>query len=124
MRYKPTDAELEILSILWDKEEASVREVHDILSQTKETGYTTTLKTMQIMFSKGLLTRSEQGRSHLYMPAITEKETQNSLLSSFMDSTFGGSAKKLIMRAIGQSNPSKEEINEIRQLLNELENKQ
>ncbi|UCS95316.1 BlaI/MecI/CopY family transcriptional regulator [Echinicola marina] len=124
MKYKPTDAELEILSILWDKSEASVREIHDVLSQTKDTGYTTTLKTMQIMFSKGLLSRSEQGRSHLYMPAITEKETQNSLLSSFMDSTFGGSAKKLIMRAIGQSNPSKEEINEIRQLLNELENKQ
>ncbi|WP_215223258.1 BlaI/MecI/CopY family transcriptional regulator [Echinicola shivajiensis] len=124
MKYKPTDSELEILSILWNKKNASVREIHDVLSQTKDTGYTTTLKTMQIMFAKGLLTRSEQGRSHLYMPAITEKETQNSLLSSFMDSTFGGSAKKLIMRAIGQSNPSKEEINEIRQLLNELENQQ
>ncbi|MBD8487940.1 BlaI/MecI/CopY family transcriptional regulator [Echinicola sp. CAU 1574] len=124
MKYKPTESELEILSILWGLQKGSVREVHDALSKTKDTGYTTTLKIMQIMYSKGLLKRSEQGRSHIYTPLITEKDTQNSLLNSFMDSTFGGSAKKLIMRALGQSNPSKEEINEIRQLLNELENQQ
>ncbi|GAB3656873.1 penicillinase repressor BlaI [Echinicola sediminis] len=124
MKYKPTDSELEILTILWDKKEASVRDIHEELSTTKATGYTTTLKIMQIMHSKGLLKRTEQGRSHLYMPAISEKEAQTSLLNNFLATTFGGSAKKLVLRALGQSNPSKEEINEIRQLLNELENQQ
>lgn len=124
MSYKPTESELEILSLLWEKKQASVREIHDVLSQTKDTGYTTTLKIMQIMHAKKLLQRKEQGRGHIYKPAITEKETQNSLLDNFMATAFGGSAKKLIMRALGQSNPSKEEINEIRELLNQLENKQ
>lgn len=124
MKYKPTESELEILSILWNKKQGSVRDVHEVLSTTKDTGYTTTLKIMQIMHSKGLLKRTEQGRSHIYMPAVSEKEAQNSLLSNFTATAFGGSAKKLIMRALGQSNPSKEEINEIRQLLNELENQQ
>ncbi|AGA78257.1 BlaI/MecI/CopY family transcriptional regulator [Echinicola vietnamensis] len=124
MKYKPTDSELEILSILWERKAASVREVHEELSKRKETGYTTTLKIMQIMFAKKLLDRKEQGRSHIYMPSITESETQNSLLNSFMATTFGGSAKKLVMKALGQSNPSQEEIDEIRKLLNELENQQ
>ncbi|QDH79264.1 BlaI/MecI/CopY family transcriptional regulator [Echinicola soli] len=124
MKYKPTDSELEILSILWERQQASVREIHEELSKTKETGYTTTLKIMQIMYAKKLLRRTEQGRSHIYMPAITESETQNSLLSSFMATTFGGSTKKLVMKALGQSNPSQEEIDEIRKLLNELENQQ
>ncbi len=124
MSYKPTESELEILSLLWEKKQASVREIHDVLSQTKDTGYTTTLKIMQIMHAKKLLQRKEQGRGHIYMPAITEKETQNSLLDNFMTTAFGGSAKKLIMRALGRSNPSKEEIKEIRELLNQLENEQ
>ncbi|AWW31450.1 BlaI/MecI/CopY family transcriptional regulator [Echinicola strongylocentroti] len=124
MKYKPTDSELEILSILWERQQASVREIHEELSKTKETGYTTTLKIMQIMYAKHLLKRTEQGRSHIYTPAITQSETQNSLLSSFMAATFGGSTKKLVMKALGQSNPSKEEIDEIRKLLNELENQQ
>lgn len=124
MKYKPTDSELEVLSVLWQRGQASVREVHESLSKTKETGYTTTLKIMQIMHGKGLVKREEQGRSHIYAPLITEKETQNSLLHSFMETTFGGSAKKLILRALGQSNPSKEEIDEIRKLLNDLENQQ
>ncbi len=122
MAYKPTDSELEILNILWQKEKASVREVHEKIAEIKDTGYTTTLKIMQIMHAKKLLNRKEHGRGHIYMPAISEKEIQNSLLNRFTAMAFGGSAKKLIMRALGQSNPSKEEIKEIREFLNQLEN--
>lgn len=123
MKAKPTDSELEILTILWEKGPSTVRDIHEILATAKDTGYTTTLKTMQNMHNKGILDRAEQGRGHLYTPSLSEKETQGSLLSNFVNATFGGSAKKLIMRALGESNPSQEEIKEIRNLLNELENK-
>jgi len=119
---KPTETELEILSLLWEMKQASVRQVHERLSETKATGYTTTLKQMQIMHAKGMLEREEQGRSHLYRPTLNQQETQKSLVSNFMHTAFGGSAKKLVMQALGQSKASKEEINEIRAFLDTLEN--
>ncbi|WP_143962327.1 BlaI/MecI/CopY family transcriptional regulator [Litoribacter populi] len=122
MSVKPTESELEILGLIWEMEKASVREVHERLSASKDTGYTTTLKQMQVMFSKGLLERYEEGRGHIYKPAISQKETQSSLVKNFMSLAFGGSAKKLVMQALGQSEPSKEEIEEIRAFLNKLEN--
>nr|WP_114748762.1 BlaI/MecI/CopY family transcriptional regulator [Pleomorphovibrio marinus] len=122
MTNKPTAAELEILQVLWSEGEASVREVHEILAVNKDTGYTTTLKLMQNMHSKGFLAREEEGRSHIYRPLINESDTQNSLVRTFMSATFGGSSKKLVMKALGQSNPSKEEIKEIRKFLDQLEN--
>ncbi len=122
MTYKPTSAELEILQVLWRAKSASVREVHETLSVSKDTGYTTTLKLMQNMHAKGMLDRKEEGRSHIYHPLISESETQNSLVKSFMGATFGGSSKKLVMKALGQSQPSKEEIIEIRKFLDQLEN--
>ncbi|HLT05969.1 MAG TPA: BlaI/MecI/CopY family transcriptional regulator [Cyclobacteriaceae bacterium] len=121
MKVKPTDSELEILKLLWKLKEASVREIHEKLSETKDTGYTTTLKLLQIMFAKGLVKRDEQSKSHIYKAAITEKDTQRSLLSGFLSTAFGGSAKNLVMQALGQDKPSKEEINEIRAFLDQLE---
>lgn len=119
---KPTAAELEILAILWGKEQASVRQVHEELSLTKETGYTTTLKTMQNMHAKGLLARDKEKRSHIYSALISQEDTQQSLVRNFIGKAFGGSAKKLVMQALGQSEPSKEEIKEIRAFLDKIEN--
>lgn len=120
---KPTEAELEILSLLWEMKEASVRQIHERLSETKETGYTTTLKIMQIMHSKGMVTRDENSRTHIYRAAIKQGETQKSLIKNLMNSAFGGSAKSLVMQALGQEEPSKEELDEIRAFLDQLENK-
>jgi BlaI family transcriptional regulator, penicillinase repressor len=119
---KPTETELEILSLLWEMKKASVRQVHERLAETKATGYTTTLKQLQIMHGKGLVEREEHGRGHLYRPTINQQETQKSLVSNFMDLAFGGSAKKLVMQALGQGKTSKEEIEEIRAFLDQLEN--
>ena len=123
MEAKPTESELEILSHLWQMKKATVREIHEKLAETKDTGYTTTLKIMQIMHSKGLLQRDEQNRTHVYYPAVDEKATQKNLVSSFMATAFGGSAKNLVMQALGQGNPSKEELDEIRAFLDRLEEK-
>ncbi|GAB3229196.1 BlaI/MecI/CopY family transcriptional regulator [Algoriphagus aestuariicola] len=120
---KPTEAELEILTLLWEMKEASVRQIHEKLSESKETGYTTTLKIMQIMHAKGMVYRDEENRSHIYRPATNQKDTQNSLLKNLVSTAFGGSSKSLVMQALGQENPSKDEIDEIRAFLDQLENK-
>lgn len=119
---KPTEAELEILSLLWELKEASVRQIHDRISETKDTGYTTTLKIMQIMYAKGMVSRDEENRSHLYKPATNQRDTQKSLLKNLVTTAFGGSAQKLVMQALGQENPSKEDLHEIRAFLDQLEN--
>ncbi|MBN7813632.1 BlaI/MecI/CopY family transcriptional regulator [Algoriphagus sp. H41] len=119
---KPTEAELEILSLLWEMKEASVRQIHERLSESKETGYTTTLKIMQIMHAKGMVSRDEKSRSHLYRPATNQKDTQSSLLKNLVSTAFGGSSKSLVMQALGQENPSKDDIDEIRAFLDQLEN--
>ena len=120
---KPTESELEILAILWELGEASVRQVHERLAKTKDTGYTTTLKIMQIMHNKGLVSRDEKSRSHIYTSAIDKNDTQISLLKNLMNTAFGGSAQNLVMQALGQENPSKEELDEIRAFLDQLEKK-
>ncbi|TDQ14633.1 putative transcriptional regulator [Algoriphagus boseongensis] len=120
---KPTEAELEILSLLWELKEASVRQIHERISQSKETGYTTTLKIMQIMHAKGMVERDEENRTHLYRPIMKQGDTQKSLLKNLMTTAFGGSAKSLVMQALGQETPSKEELDEIRAFLDQLENK-
>jgi BlaI family transcriptional regulator, penicillinase repressor len=114
---KPTESELEILQILWQNGPSSVRLVNDELSKFREIGYTTTLKLMQIMFEKGLLSRTEEGRYHLYKPEIEEEATQINLLGKFVDATFRGSAMKLVMQALGNHNSSKEELEEIKKLI-------
>jgi BlaI family penicillinase repressor len=117
---KPTEAELTLLNVLWKVGPATVRQVHDVVSKTQKTGYTTVLKILQIMHEKTLVIRDESNRAHVYAPSNSERFTQSSLLKDLATKAFGGSTSKLVMRALDEST-SKEEIADIRQLLNELE---
>ncbi|NQZ22391.1 MAG: BlaI/MecI/CopY family transcriptional regulator [Colwellia sp.] len=117
---KPTEAELTLLNILWKIGPATVRQVHDAISKTQKTGYTTVLKILQIMHGKTLVIRDESNRAHVYAPSNSETYTQSSLLKDLATKAFGGSTSKLVMRALDEST-SKEEIADIRQLLNELD---
>ena len=118
---KPTEAELEILQILWDSGPTTVRFVNDQLNLKKEVGYTTTLKIMQIMTEKNLLSRDEENKSHIYSAVYKKDETQKVLLDKFLESTFGGSASKVVLQALGNRKTSKKEIEEIRKFLDEIE---
>ena len=118
---KPTEAELEILQVLWKHGPCTVRFVNDQLKEKREVGYTTTLKIMQLMLEKDLLQRDESARSHLYRAAVREKETQGLLLDRFLETAFAGSALKLVMQALGNHKASQEEISQIRKLLDNLE---
>lgn len=120
---KPTESEMEILQVLWDKGPATVREVHDILSEKKEAGYTTTLKLMQIMNEKGLLTRNDESRSHIYSSAIKKQSIQKQLVAKMIDGLFKGSSAGLVMHALGNHSASKEEIREIKEYLDEIESR-
>ena len=120
LKIKPTESELEILQILWQKGKATVREIHDQLLQHKEAGYTTTLKIMQIMTEKGLLNRELENKAHIYTSAIKENEMQTQLLDKFIDTAFRGSAMKLIMQALGNHKTSDGELEEIKKLLEEI----
>jgi BlaI family penicillinase repressor len=117
---KPTESELEILQVLWEKERATVREVHEELSAYKDSGYTTTLKLMQIMFEKGLVKRDDSNKTHIYSPNVSREKTQQQMVGKMVDALFGGSATQLVMQALGSSQPSKEELEEIQKLLNDL----
>jgi predicted transcriptional regulator len=117
---KPTESELEILQILWTKGIATVREVHEILSLTKDAGYTTTLKLMQIMHEKGLVKRDDSMRTHVYQAAVNKERTQRHLLSKMIDSLFGGSSTQLVIQALGENKVSEEELDKIQALLNDL----
>lgn len=121
-KLKPTDSELEILQILWEKKTATVREVNDQLNQEKETGYTTTLKMMQIMLEKGLLSRESSGRQHIYQAEVQQTEVQQSLLGRFIDATFKGDATALVMQALGNHDTSNEELAQIKALIEKMEN--
>jgi predicted transcriptional regulator len=122
---KPTDSELEILQILWQKGSCTVREVNEILNQSREgeVGYTTTLKIMQIMHEKGLIGRDESAKTHIYSAVAKEEDTQKQLLNRFMDSVFKGSAMKMVMQALGNQKTTPEELAEIKKLIEEMENK-
>jgi BlaI family transcriptional regulator, penicillinase repressor len=117
---KPTESELEILQILWKKVNASVREVHEELLQTKEAGYTTTLKLMQIMHEKGLVKRDDSIKTHIYQAAVSKEKTQKHLLNKMIDSLFGGSPGELVMQALGNHKASAEELEEIQKMLDNL----
>jgi len=119
---KPTESELEILQILWAKGLATVREVHEKLSLTKNAGYTTTLKLMQIMNEKGLVKRDDSMRTHVYQAAVNKEKTQKHLLSKIIDNLFGGSPTQLVIQALGDDGhkASPEEIEKIQKLLNDL----
>jgi BlaI family transcriptional regulator, penicillinase repressor len=117
----PTDSELEILQVLWQSGPSTVRFVNEELNKSKEVGYTTTLKLMQIMLEKCLVIRNEDSRTHIYAPAISEDAAQKKLLHRFMDATFRGSAMKLVVQALGSGKTSQEELDEIKKLINQME---
>ncbi len=118
---KPTEAELEILQVLWEHGPSSVRFVNDKLNEEREIGYTTTLKLMQIMADKGLALRNTESRTHIYQAAVSEADTQQRLLRKFVDTTFRGSAMKLVMQALGGHQASPEELDEIKALIGRME---
>jgi len=120
---KPTESELEILQILWTKGLATVREVHEELAKTKDAGYTTTLKLMQIMHEKGLVKRDDSMRTHVYQAAVNKEKTQRHLLTKMIDSLFGGSSTQLVIQALGTDHKaSPEELEEIQALISALKN--
>ncbi|WP_432709821.1 BlaI/MecI/CopY family transcriptional regulator [Pedobacter sp.] len=121
--FKPTESELEILQILWDKGDCTVRDVHEILEQNKDAGYTTTLKLMQIMHEKGLVARDTSSRTHIYRALVNQQKTQQHLVTKMINNVFNGSATRLVMQALGNHKASKEEINSIRAYLEEISKK-
>jgi predicted transcriptional regulator len=117
---KPTEGELEILQVLWDRQSATVRDVHEELLKQKDSGYTTTLKLMQIMFEKGLVTRDSTNKTHIYQPNVSKEKTQNLFLNKMINTLFSGSSAQLVMQALGNHKTSKEELDEIRNYLNSI----
>jgi len=120
---RPTDAELAILRVLWERGPSTVRQVHDVLSANREFAYTTTLKLLQLMTEKGVAVREENGRVHLYRAAVAQEETQRHLIRDLVDRAFGGSPSRLVMQALAATPASAEELREIRRLLKEHEEK-
>ncbi|MGY3053190.1 BlaI family penicillinase repressor [Pedobacter sp. UYEF25] len=116
---KPTEGEMEILQVLWEQKSCTVRTVHEALNK-KDSGYTTTLKLMQIMHEKGLVDRDTSSKTHLYKPLINQEKTQQQLVNRMIDNVFNGSAARLVMQALGNKIASKEEIDAIRDYLNKL----
>ena len=116
---KPTEAELEILRVLWERGPSTVRQVHEALASTRETGYTTTLKLMQIMADKGLVSRDESARTHIYAARVSQEHTQRQLLKDLVQRAFGGSAAQLVLRALSSHKTSDEELREIRKMIDQ-----
>jgi len=114
---RPTDAELEILRVLWARGPSTVREVHDAQAGVKTVAYTTTLKTLQVMTETGLTVREDHRGLHIYRPRLAENETLRRLVADFVDRAFGGSTSKLVVQALATRRASPEELREIRRLL-------
>ncbi len=119
----PSNAELEILRILWKRGPLTVREVHEQLKGERDIGYTTVLKTMQVMAEKKIVTRDESERSHVYAPAVEEKSIKRRLVSELLDKAFDGSAAQLVMQALSDKRASPEDLRKIRKLLDETSRK-
>ena len=118
---RPTDGELEILSVLWERGPSTVREVYRVLSEGRETGYTTVLKIMQIMTEKGLVTRDTSVRPQVYRAVGTRRQMQRQLLGDLLDRAFSGSPGSLVMQALSTRKASPDELRRIRELLDQLE---
>ena len=115
----PSNSELEILHVLWRKGPQTVRQIHPALRRKREIGYTTVLKTLQVMTEKGLVTRDEAERSHVYRAAVPEKSVKRRVVSDLLDRVFEGSAANLVLQALSTRRASPEDIRRIRKLLNE-----
>ena len=114
---RPTDAELAILRVLWERGPSTVRQVHDVLGRERPAVYTTALKLLQIMTEKGLVRRDETERTHVYHARLSEEQTQRQLVRDLLDRAFGGSASKLVMQALAARRATPEELGEIRKLI-------
>lgn len=121
---RPTDSEMEILEVLWENGPSSVRFINNEINKKRPCGYTTTLKLMQIMLKKQLLTREEKAKVHIYYPLADRDETEGLLLENFLTKSFSGSAHRLVMQALGNHNTTDAELEEIKKLIDELERKQ
>lgn len=120
---KPTEGELEILGVLWDKGASTVRTVHEEICKSKEAGYTTTLKLLQIMFEKTLVTRDSSSKTHIYEAAVSREKTQKQFITKMINSLFAGSSTELVMQTLGGNKTSSDELEKIQQLINELKAK-
>ena len=120
---KPTASELEILHVLWERGPSTVREVHQALSDKRPIGYTSVLKLMQIMTAKGTLRRNEEQRAHVYEAVQPAEKTKRQLALDVLQRVFDGSASQLMMHALADRKASKEEVDELRRLLNDYERK-
>jgi len=118
---RPTTAELEILSVLWEKGEATVREVHEVIDARKPTAYTTVLKFMQIMDEKGLVERDRSSKAHIYRPTLPEGDTQTTLVTDLLEKAFHGSALRLVQQVLETKPATEQELKEIRKLIREAE---
>ncbi|MBC6109514.1 BlaI/MecI/CopY family transcriptional regulator [Pedobacter fastidiosus] len=116
---KPTEGEMEILQVLWQKGIATVREVHETLNK-KDSGYTTTLKLMQIMHEKGMVERDTNQKTHIYKAIVNQDRTEKQLVNKMIDNVFNGSAARLVMQALGNHSASADEIDEIKKYLDSL----
>ena len=121
---QPTDSELEILQVLWENGPSTVRFINDRLNERRIVGYTTTLKIMQIMTEKGILSRRKKDRTHIYSAILNEGEAQSLMVDKLLKNAFGGSAGKLVMQALGNNKTSAEELNQIKEIIKDLERKQ
>ena len=120
LRPGPTDSELAILRVLWERGPSTVRQVHEAMAGTRDTGYTTTLKLMQIMFEKGLVKRDDSMKTHIYQPAVSKEKTQKHLLGKMIDNLFGGSPTELVIQALGNHKASTDELEAIQKLIDNL----
>ncbi len=118
---KPTEGELEILHVLWSHDGCTVREVHDVLRPSTSTGYTTTLKLLQVMHAKGLVERDDSQRAHVYRATISKERTQRSFLLDLVQRVFDGSSSNLVLHALGSKRATREELLAIRSMLNKLD---
>lgn len=121
INYSPSDAELEILQIIWEIKEVRVKDIFDKLSQYKEVGYTTVLKTMQIMHEKGVLEREADGKSHIYRTLVEKKDIQEKFLDKILNKVYHGSAFNLVMSALGNYSASEQELEKIKELIKQQE---
>lgn len=124
MSIKPTDSELEIMQLLWEHGPLTVRHVNDRLNEQRRVGYTTTLKIMQIMTEKGLLSRDTENRSHVYSPTLQPEEVQATILDHIIKTVFRGSRSNLVIQALGNHQTSSEELEEIRILMRKIGKKE
>lgn len=124
MELKPTESELEVLQVIWEKEPCTVRDVHEELVKSKDVGYTSTLKLMQIMFDKGLVARDTSARSHLYTALITREQAQTTAINKIIDTVFNGSSTSLIIKALGQHFSSRKELDVIKDYLKQFDEPQ